>query len=105
YSKSSIFCMPGVPHPLKVEGFGLAYLEAAAQGLPSIGTSIGGVPEVVRHDQTGIVIAPEDRRALASAINKLLTNNEYCIRLGRNARQEAEQFTWRRCAEATYEGL
>ncbi len=105
YSKSSIFCMPGVPHPFKVEGFGLAYLEAAAQALPSIGTRIGGVPEVVRHNQTGIIIAPEDRDALAGAINSLLTDNEYWSRLGRNARQEAGQFTWRRCAEATYEGL
>ncbi len=58
YANAYLFCMPGEPNPGKVEGFGLAYLEAAAQGLPAVASSIGAIPEVVVHDQTGLLVEP-----------------------------------------------
>ncbi len=102
YKTSSVFCMPGEPHPKKIEGFGLVYLEAAAQGLPSIGSRLGGIPEVVLHEKTGLIIEPLDTAALSRALIKLLTDESYRQELGRASREHARTFSWTRCAEQTY---
>jgi phosphatidyl-myo-inositol dimannoside synthase len=102
YRTASVFCMPGEPHPKKVEGFGLVFLEAAAQGLPAITSDVGAAAEVVRHEATGLVVPPMDESALASALARLLRNEALRSGLGRNARESAEAFTWERCAAMTY---
>jgi glycosyltransferase involved in cell wall biosynthesis len=105
YAEATVFCMPGVPHPIKVEGFGLVYLEAAAQGLPAIGTNIGGVPEVVLSGKTGMIVNAGDSNALDVALVRMLADEDLRQTLGRNARAWAKQFTWERCVEVTYGGL
>lgn len=102
YAISDVYCMPGEPHPLKVEGFGLVYLEAAAQGVPSIASRIGGVPEVVLHEKTGLLIEPGDVSGMVQALTRLLTDKPYRNNLGDAARDYARTFTWERCAEQTY---
>lgn len=102
YAAASLFCMPGEPHPRKVEGFGLAYLEAAAQGLPSIAGRIGAIPEVVIDGKTGILVDPLDVDGISEAIEKLLRDDRLRQSLGSAAQAHAEQYTWRRCAELTY---
>jgi len=102
YAQSAVFCMPGERHPTRIEGFGLAYLEAAAHGLPSVASRIGGVPEVVLHDETGLLVEPGDQPAVADALARLFTNDQLCRTLGRKAREYAGTFTWTRCAEKTY---
>ena len=102
YAAADIYCMPGEPHPKKVEGFGLVYLEAAAQKLPSIASAIGAVPEVVLHDKTGLMIEPGDEKGLTETLTKLLTDEPYRRALGGAACEYARTFTWKRCAEKTY---
>ncbi len=102
YARACLFCMPGQPHPKKVEGFGLVYLEAAAQGLPSVATRTGGVPEVVIHGQTGLLTDPLDVTALTEALATLLTDEPLRKMTGERARRHAMAFTWERCAERTY---
>ena len=102
YRTSSVFCMPGEPHPKKVEGFGLVFLEAAGQGLPSVTSDVGAVAEVVRHGETGLVVPPMDAAALARALARLLDDEPLRSTLACNARAQARAFTWERCAEATY---
>lgn len=102
YACSDVYCMPGESHPQKVEGFGLVYLEAAAQGLPSIGSRTGAVPEVVRHDETGLLIEPGNAMELTQHLTRLLTDSIYCRTLGERGRTWAKSFSWRRCAELTY---
>jgi len=102
YAAADIYCMPGEPHPKKVEGFGIVYLEAAAQKLPSIASAIGAVPEVVLHEKTGLMIEPGDVKSLAEALTKLLTDEPYRRALGEAACEYAQTFTWKRCAEKTY---
>lgn len=102
YRVASVFCMPGEPHASKVEGFGLAYLEAAASHVPSIGSRIGGIPEAVLHDKTGILVEPGDSVSLSEALNSLLTNEPRRKKLGEAAYAHARTFTWQRCAEMTY---
>ena len=50
------------------EGISIALLEAMSMGLPAIATNVGGVPETVIHNQTGILVAKNDANALAEAI-------------------------------------
>lgn len=74
-----------------IEGFGIVYLEAAACGKPSIAAETGGVPEAVLHEETGLLVPPDDPDALADAIVKLLKDDELRQRLGRAARRRVEQ--------------
>lgn len=103
YASADVFCMPGEPHPRRVEGFGLVYLEAAAQGVPAIASRIGAIPEVVVDGTTGLVIPPADLGALKASITRLFEDRELLRTLGANAREWARRFTWDRCARETYE--
>ncbi len=102
YSITSVFCMPGEPHSNRVEGFGLAYLEAAAQGVPSIANALWAIPEVVRHEQTGLLCDPQDPNALQAALHLVLTRGEVREQMGHAARDWAKGFTWEKCALKTY---
>ena len=66
YKASDLFCLVGKPIPNgPIEGFGLVFLEAAAQGLPSLAGDIGGVSEVVLDGVTGVVVPVEHPTAVA----------------------------------------
>lgn len=69
YRKCDVFVAPSL-----YESFGLIYLEAMAWGKPVIGCHVGGVPEVIADGETGIIIPPEDAKALAEAVSFLLTD-------------------------------
>ena len=103
YTSAWLFCMLAEPNPEKVEGFGLAYLEAAAQSLPSVAAPHGGVPEVVRDGETGILLADRAPDRLAQVIAGLLGRENDVINYGRAAQDWARSFTWQRCAQLTYE--
>ncbi len=105
YSRASLFCMPGEPDGQKVEGFGLVYLEAAAQGLPSLASSVGAVPEVVLDERTGWLVEPLQHEAVAAKLMNLLTDRERLKAAGDQAKEFARKFTWKRCAEITYGGV
>lgn len=66
--------------PSKTEGFGRVLIEAMAAGVPVIATAVGGIPEVVTHARTGLLVPPSDPAALSSALLHLLRD--------RRARQE-----------------
>jgi phosphatidyl-myo-inositol dimannoside synthase len=101
---SDVFLLTGKDHPARVEGFGLVLLEAASQGVPSLATSIGGVPEVVVHGETGVLVPGATADSVARALADLLQNDTMRRRLGENARAHARKFTWERTARETLEG-
>ena len=72
--------------PPTVEGFGIAFCEAAAMGLPVIAGRSGGIPEAVVDGVTGVLVAPEDPEEIARAIVDLLGDPERARRLGRQGR-------------------
>jgi glycosyltransferase involved in cell wall biosynthesis len=89
YSAADLFVLPSRHEP-----FGLVFLEAAAHGLPSIGTRVGGVPETILDGATGLLVRPEDPRALADAIIKTSTDDDLRLRLGLAAKARVgELFT------------
>jgi phosphatidyl-myo-inositol dimannoside synthase len=82
-----------------VEGFGLAFLEAALEAKPVVGTDHGGVPDAVVHGRTGLIVPPSDPAAAAEAIMTLLDDAALARDLGEMGRQRAsEEFTWQRTA-------
>lgn len=102
YGAADFFCLTGVPDSSgRVEGFGLVYLEAAACGLPSVATAIGGVPEAVLGDETGILVPPsvED---IARAIAELAEDTDTRSVLAAGASAHARALSWERCAAKTY---
>ncbi|OGE99659.1 MAG: hypothetical protein A3J05_00505 [Candidatus Doudnabacteria bacterium RIFCSPLOWO2_02_FULL_48_13] len=86
-NQSKIFVMPSV----WIEHFGQVTIEAMACGIPIVGTNIGGTPEISLDGQTGINVPPKDSKLLASAVIKLLGDDELRQRFGRAARQRVEE--------------
>jgi glycosyltransferase involved in cell wall biosynthesis len=64
------------------EGFGLVLVEAMAMRLPIVATRVGGVPEVVEHEKTGILVAPKNPKAMADAVQRLYYNRQRGKELG-----------------------
>jgi colanic acid/amylovoran biosynthesis glycosyltransferase len=69
----------GIPNVLK---------EAMATGLPVLASSVGGIPELVEHERTGILVPPRDSVALADALQRLSADKTLCERLGSAARDK-----------------
>jgi glycogen(starch) synthase len=77
------------------EAFGLVALQAAQQARPVVGSRVGGLPEVVLHEETGLLVEREDPEALARAVLRLLADPTLAIRLGEGGRSRAAQhFSW-----------
>jgi phosphatidylinositol alpha-1,6-mannosyltransferase len=76
------------------EGFGIAYLEAGACGVPVVASASGGGAEVVIDGETGCVVDPGDARALERAIAGLLADPARARRLGEAARRHCQRFDW-----------
>jgi phosphatidyl-myo-inositol dimannoside synthase len=88
-----------VDNEINAEGFGIAFIEAAASGIPVVAGDSGGVRTAVRDGETGIVVDPLDARAAAAAIASLLGNPERRGTMGGAGRRAAEQyFNWERVA-------
>jgi glycosyltransferase involved in cell wall biosynthesis len=71
--------------PSRSEGMPRVIVEAFARGVPVIATAVGGIPDVVRHDETGLLVPPGDHHALAAAMMRLATHPELANRLLRAA--------------------
>jgi glycogen(starch) synthase len=91
--------------PSRHESFGLVALEAALMARPVVGMRVGGLPEVVVHGQTGLLVEPEDSQALAEAVTFLFDHPQRAAQMGEAARQRArEVFSWEQCVDG-YEAL
>lgn len=73
--------------PSLEEAFGLVFIEAGAHGKPTVATEVGGIPDIIVDNETGILVPPGDSSALAAAIIKMLENPEWTRELGKNARE------------------
>jgi glycogen synthase len=111
YSHAAVFVCPSVYEP-----FGLINLEAMACEIPVVAAAVGGIPEIVVHGETGLLVpfdamggdSPEPRdaagysRALAEAVNALLRAPEQRKAMGKAGRARVlREFSWRSIAAAT----
>jgi len=76
--------------PSQSEGVSLALLEAMAAGLPVIVSKVGGLPEVVRHEENGLLVPVGDAGALAQGLASLLADPAWAQALGEQARRDVE---------------
>jgi glycosyltransferase involved in cell wall biosynthesis len=77
--------------PSLTEGFPRVAIEAMASAKPVIATRVGGTPEAIIHDKSGILVPSKDVEAMADAIVNVANNSELATRLGSAARERTEQ--------------
>ena len=77
--------------PSLYEGFGIAIVEAMAAGRPVIASAVGGIPEIVVHGDTGLLVPPGDAAALADAIAALLAHPDLARAMGLRGRARAQE--------------
>jgi len=80
YNRADIFV-----HPALSEGIPVVLMEAMSKGLPVIATRITGVPELVQHEENGILVSPANVVELIEGMTRLLKDKEFRTRLGNNA--------------------
>jgi len=71
----------------QMESFGLVYAEAMACELPVIGTSVGGVPEIIENSKSGVLVGPDNHVELSKAINSIIKNYKRMGRMGKVGRK------------------
>jgi len=92
-AKSDIFVMPSIIYKSSVEGFGIAYVEAAQHGIPSLGGKDGGASDAISHDKTGLICDGNNLDDIYSSLNSMIKNKKYHV-LGKNAKKYVSKFQW-----------
>jgi glycosyltransferase involved in cell wall biosynthesis len=75
------------------EGMGRVLVEAMAAGKPVVASRVGGIPDLVRHAETGYLVPPADEKALADGIKKLLDDPEKAKQMGQRGKERCRQFS------------
>lgn len=95
FARADIFCQPSF-----AEGIPVVLMEAMAVGLPVVSTSVAGIPELVAHGRSGLLVAPGRPDLLADALSRLVSSADSRIGMGRAGRAIVEQdFDVVKCAE------
>ena len=97
-AKSDIFVMPSIIHKTSVEGFGIAYVEAAQYSIPSLGGKDGGASDAIEHDKTGLICDGNNLDDIYSSLDTMIENKKY-LELGKNAKEYVSKFQWEKILE------
>ena len=97
-ARSNIFIMPSIIYKKSVEGFGIAYVEAAQYGIPSIGGIDGGASDAIDHEKTGLICDGNNLDEIYSSINSMLENKKY-LEYGKAAKENSIKFRWDKIIE------
>jgi len=102
YSHARVFVCPSVYEP-----FGIINLEAMACETAVVASRVGGIPAVVQHGQTGLLVDCEPSTfatSLAAALNDLMSDTDRCVEYGRSGRARVKaHFSWEAIARQTYQ--
>ena len=106
YRNAELFVLMSQETPTDMEGFGLVFVQAAACGLPVVGSRGSAVEDAMRDGHNGFLVEPTDYQAVAEAIIKILSDDDLKKRLATESLRFAEFMSWERSAEqyiASYE--
>jgi glycosyltransferase involved in cell wall biosynthesis len=81
-------------NPSLVDNMPNSVLEAMASGVPVVSTDVGGVPYMVKHDVTALLVPPRHEAAMAQAILRVLNDEALAARLSQSALREVQRYTW-----------
>lgn len=73
----------------------VSVIEAMALGLPVVSTNVGGIPHLLTHEETALLVESNDENAMAQSISRLLENPALCEKMVVNGRQFVEDFDWK----------
>ncbi|XHR26838.1 MAG: glycosyltransferase family 4 protein [Chthoniobacteraceae bacterium] len=90
--------------PSRMEPRGIVSLEAMAAAKAVVATRVGGVPEMIAHEQNGLLVEPENAGALANAMVRLIADRDLRKRLGAAGREQARCLDWS-CAATKYDAI
>jgi len=97
-AKSNVFVMPSIIHNKSVEGFGIAFIEAAQYGVPSIGGKDGGESDAIINEKTGLICDGNNLDEIYTSIDNLLKNHKYKD-YGKFALENSYKFHWDKIIE------
>jgi phosphatidylinositol alpha-1,6-mannosyltransferase len=98
-ARSNVFVMPSIIHKKSVEGFGIAYIEAAQYGIPSIGGKDGGASDAIIHEKTGLICDGNNLDDVYSSIDQIFKENKY-FEYGKAAKENSSNFNWDKIIES-----
>jgi glycosyltransferase involved in cell wall biosynthesis len=93
-ARARVFALPSTYEPL-----GISALEAMAAGLPVVASAVGGLREIVTHEETGFLCRPGDTVDLTERLTTLLKDDDLASRMGHRARAAANSYTVERTTE------
>jgi len=101
YQNADIFILPSIVDDAGyTEGLGTVLLEAANFSIPVIGTNVGGIPDIIKDEETGLLVPQKDPEAISDAVKKLAGNPGLCATLVGNAKKHIEKsFSWETITE------
>jgi len=101
---ADVVCRPSVN-----EGFGISFIESMACRIPTIGTEVGGITDIINDRENGILVPPEDDKTLSRAIKRVIEDKNLAKRIAEKGYQTVkEKFTWEivlKDMEDIYQGL
>ena len=93
-AEASLFLMPSRIEKKSVEGFGIAFMEAASYGVPSIGGKDGGASDAIADKETGLICDGNDLNSIYESITNILKNENF-IKYGKRAKRNSINFHWK----------
>lgn len=81
-------------NPSRVDNMPNSILEALASGVPVVSTNVGGVPDMVEHERTALLVPPQDPQSMAESVARLLNDRQLAHRIASAALADVQQFGW-----------
>jgi glycosyltransferase involved in cell wall biosynthesis len=87
---ADVFCRPSIN-----EGFGISFIESMACKIPTIGTNVGGITDIIKDGENGILVPPENVGELTNVLKRVVEDENLANRIAEEGyRTVRERFTW-----------